>query len=984
MHNVVFAFFLLSGFTSLVFEVVWERALSQVFGSTSLALSTLLTAFMSGLALGSWLGGKFSHRVRRPLRMYALLEGGVGLYALAVPAMLVAADGIHAASFGFLEQHPVAFAVLRFATAFGILVVPTTLMGASLPFMSQWLSARERFFQGRVGLLYATNTTGAFFGALLAGFALLPTLGLSSTNTVFACANMCLCVVALAADATFLKSDPDTQQTPTDADEVAALGRSELPEPLPPGSARIIALGFGITGLVSMTYQVLWTRAYVIVLGSSTYSFTLVLSSFLAGLGIGSALASVFISRVRRPLWWLGAVQLGVVMLAATTFAVLDDLPRVIFERMREEIGSVSEIYLFQFFLVGALAFAPIALQGATFPLVVRALVGRPDRAGTDVGRAYAINTLGAIGGSFVAGFVLLPLLGLRVAMIAALAVNLAVALVWSAQALRGTQSRPRRTATAALAVGALIAMLWAPTLDRVALTRGMFRVYSARELFDPRKLANDAPDLVFYEDGANATISVEKRGDLVTLKANGKPEASNGHDMATQILVALLPMMIRSMNADVGGEDVAMVGFGSGVTAGAALQWPLARLDVVEIEPAMLGASRHFDHVNNRPLQDPRTHVVTSDGRNFLEYTNRRYDVIISEPSNPWIAGVASLFTAEHFRRARRRLNPGGVFGQWVQLYEISPDNVRTILATFAGEFEHVAAFSSMPKGTDLILVGSASPIEIGASGFDRAWNDPTVRAELDRADVSSAWDPLGLMFMNDAEVRAFAEGAPRNTDDNGLLEFAAPRDLIRYDVGQKFFQKRYFSTDDYGDPRLHLRGWPKHWTTDQRAELATAVWKAGKRGLADELIGIREPSSEVNRTYWAARDAADIDLDTLVQQAWPSPGSQMHRLVVNAALNDQFLEPMAFLEKDGEPKRGGFQGERGLAYAYILARNKYYRHALEQIEGLENREEVVADSLVHLLVAAEVRMRRRHYEDAVADYELAASLLAETTVRD
>jgi spermidine synthase len=1001
LHHVVFGFFFLSGFSSLVFEVLWERSLARIFGTTSLALSTLLTAFMAGLALGAWLGGKYADRVRRPLRAYGLLEGGIGLYALLVPILLGVLPDIYGSMFDRLFDHPVAFSLLRFVTVFAILVVPTTLMGASLPFVSQWVSRVERLFQGRVGWLYATNTLGACAGCLLAGFAFLPTLGLSSTNYLFAAVNVALCVVVVVADATFLRDvAPDEN---FDEEAAAALGKTIKPDQLGEAARVAIVAGFGIAGLVSMTYQVLWTRAYVIVLGSSTYSFTLILTAFLMGLGGGGAIASSFVERIRRPLAWLAGTQLGLVILAAATFRVLDDLPAVLFSRMREEIGAPEEIYLFQFLLVGALVFLPIALQGATFPLVVRALVTRRESAGLDVGRAYSVNTIGAIGGSFLAGFVLLPVLGLRVAMTVALGANLIVALTWAALEVRDRMSRRKALTFAALAIAATVAVVLGPSVNKVALTRGMFRVYWARELFDPEKFARDDPELVYYSDGVTATTSVEKRGELVTLKANGKPEASDGADMATQILVALLPMMMRTIDQPMGGEKVAMIGFGSGVTAGAALQWPLESLEVVEIEPAMLEASHFFDHVNHKPLEDDRTKVIATDGRNFLEYSNDQYDVIISEPSNPWIAGVASLFTVEHFRRAKEKLADGGVFGQWVQLYEINPTNVKRIFATFHEAFPHVQAYSSMPKGTDLILIGSDRPLPLPSEGFARAWANDITRAELRRAGVSSAWDPYGLMFMSQSEIEAFSEGARINTDDNGLLEFEAPRDLIRYDVGQKYFAERYFRTEDYGDPRAHLNGWPDAWQQSQRGELAIATWKAGKRTLADDLIGAavdrttalaaaasrlgtrdlvaRIDGMTTTEKYLAVRHAEELDLDEAMVQAWPSPGSELHGLVTDPARHDKHLQAMMYLESDGEPPRSGFDGEKGLVYAWVLARRKYYRHALRQLEGLgADYDPAIVNSLPYRLLTGWVYFKRRKYEEAFEAYLAAgASLLGD-----
>ncbi len=983
MHRLIFVFFFFSGFTSLVFEVVWERALAKVFGTSSLALSTLLTAFMAGLALGSWLGGRYAERIKHPLRTYGMLEGLIGLYAMCVPAILALMPSVYQALFDAYIQDLLVFSLLRFAVVFLVLLVPTTMMGATLPIVSQWIAQREQRFQGSIGILYGLNTLGACTGALLAGFGALPNMGLAQTNLVFAISNWCLCAVVIAFDR-FADVDIKTDAL---SEEFEVIHQNVETHSLTNIDRRVIMFAFGAGGLVSMCYQVLWTRAYVIVLGSSTYSFTIILTAFLAALALGSAVFSSFVHRISKPVWWLGLTQSGFALGATLTFFLLDDLPEWLFHRLREDIGNPSEIYLYQFGLVGVCVFLPVFLQGAAFPLVMRALVDTPEEAGPDVGRAYAFNTGGAIFGSFMAGFALLPAFGLRESLTITICINLLLAAAYIGLLI----PRGLKVAVAPAAVCAVAALTLAlsPTIDQVRLTRGMFRTYWARELFDPDKLAKDNPELLFYEDGVTATISVEGRGRLVTLKANGKPEASDGADMATQILVALAPFLVRSLKHDVGGEEVAMVGFGSGVTAGAALQWPLKRLDVVEIEPEMIGASKFFEHVNHKPLEDDRCVLYESDGRNFLEYTNNRYDIIVSEPSNPWIAGVASLFTVEHFERVKRKLKPDGVFAQWVQLYEIRPENVRRIMATFRTSFPHAVAFSSMPKGTDLILVGSQEPLDLPPEGFQTAMQNETVAAELKRAGIHSPTQFYGLMFMNAKELAAFAEGADLNTDDNGLLEFEAPKDLIRYDVGDKYFQERYFGTSDYGDPRPHLASF-EQWKRDDVGAIAKSAWLSGKDKLADDLLQSHnitafDPSFSGDlRDMMFVRHAQGLDLDEAVQAIWPNSKSEMHALAVDAARGEKHLQAMIYLESDGVPKIGGFEGERGLAYAYILARRRYYKHALKQIKVLEKKDDPMIHTPLFGLVKGFITWKRRRYNASFNAYLTAAKALSDDGAKE
>lgn len=999
MYRIVFLFFFLSGFTSLVFEVLWERMLMHIFGSTSFALSTLLTAFMAGLALGSYIGGRFAEKLKRPLLVYGLLEGSIGAYALAVPFLLDLLPSVYGMMFDHFIEDFYVFSLLRFVAVFAILVIPTTLMGATLPIVSQWVSRHQKMFQGGIGLLYGTNTFGACIGTLLAGFILLPSLGLSLTNTIFAFSNFALCALVFVAAKMGL-SDLKPGEFVDRAEDVEELdeleGASETSDKIPSWAIWAVFSLFALAGGISMSYQVLWTRAYVIILGSSTYSFTVILTAFLVGLASGSAAISPFLKRIKRPVFWLGLTQFGVAASATAAFFVLDRLPVWLFERLRDDVGGTTEIYAYYFFLVGVVVLIPTFLQGMSFPLVIRTAVHERTSSGKLVGTAYAFNTAGSIIGSFAAGFILMPWLGLNTAIAVIIAINLCVA-----ASLAGIESwlNPKRNRIIAVALAALVAVsgyMFAPRIDPIALTRGMFRVYWARELFTPEKLEKDDPELVFYEDGLTATTTVEKRGELVTLKANGKPEASDGADMATQVLVGLMPFVVRSGNPDleIRNEEAVMVGYGSGVTAGGSLQWPLKHLEVIEIEAAMFEASKFFDHVNHRPLEDPRTKVIESDGRNYLEYTDKSYDVIVSEPSNPWIAGVSSLFTVEHFARAKRHLKPGGVFAQWVQLYELRPENVRRVFATFLEVFPHVHAFSSMPKGTDLILIGSDDPIPVPPGGYERAWEIDSVRKELKRVGIHHPDELYGLMFMNQAELEEFARGAELNTDDNGLLEFEAPKDLILYKEGEEFFADRYYRRDVYGDIRPYLTDWPdgEAWTPQRVGSLARAEWLGSKKAYAKKLLedagfgsieALPEPMSppyDALEEVHLALHASSLDIDEAMARTWPVPQSDIHKMAIDTISGGKETQAMMYLESQETPPRGGYDGEKGLFYAYLLTERRYYKHALEQLDGLEeDGDPDIVESLPYRLLRGFVESKRLHMNKSYRAYLEAGKSLAE-----
>ena len=997
-RNIIFIFFFFSGASGLVFEVIWSRMLSRVFGSTTFALSALLTAFMTGLALGSELLGRRARTIRRPLSLYGALEIGIGLYALLVPTLLGWVAALYGPLFQELHGDFYLFSLARFALVFVVLVVPTILMGATLPLLSEHTARWGSGWEGRAGLLYGVNTIGACAGTVMSGFWLLATYGQTTTNMTFAALSCALGLSVITYDAlTHDDAAPERAEGPTEEGQPEINLFADEPEHNVQGWMIPLMLGsLGVAGAVSMTYQVLWTRAYVMILGSSTYSFSLILSMFLIGLGGGSALMSAGLRFVRRPVLWLAMAQLGVCVFGAVCFFTLNKVPEWLFWHLRSSGRTPMSVFFYNVFLIGVVVLIPTLLQGVTFPLLIRVLSSwarRRDAAeggvGQLVGRAYAINTVGAIVGSFASGFVLLPLMGLRYAMGLAIGASLVVGLGFGAMSLR-LRFEPSKAAALGVMLAAAVALaVSAPELNLTRLSSGAFRVYWSRELFTPESFQRSAEsEPLFYSDGVAATISVERHAGLLTLKANGKPEASNGEDMATQILVGLLPLVMHEATPHAralqregryeGAPDVAMVGFGSGVTAGGSLTYPLGRLDVVEIEPAMLEASRFFDEVNHRPLEDPRIRVIESDGRNFLEYTADHYDVIISEPSNPWIAGVASLFTVEHFERARRRLKPGGLFCQWVQLYELRPENVGRIFKTFRQAFPHVMIFSSMEKGTDLIMIGSDEPLTLPVDGYPRAWGSGQVRRELRRAGVETIDDLYGLLFLGDGRVTPFVKGLEAelgheivvNTDDNGILGYEAPKDLIRYDQADRFFASIYYGDAIYGDPRPFLEGLDDPqgpWDGARLERLAYASFIKGKQRLAGELaaMALERGGGDLARKVEASWRLYDEGLQGRALRDWPNVRSQAYRALEAANRESSALPALELLYATEARDEDIFTDpEVTLAAAVLMFEIKHFKRAHAQVTWLlEHEPEFVARTpLVHLVVGFTATRRRRY----------------------
>jgi len=829
MAWVVWACFFLSGASGLVFEEVWTRELTLIFGSTTLALSTVLSVFMGGLALGSRIGGRFADRIQDRLRAYAVVEAGVGLYALLVPAILAAYPSLNALLYRGLGDHAVALSLGRFVAAALLLLLPTTLMGATLPILSRhFVEPGERTSRigATVGTLYAINTFGAVVGTFLGGFVLLPGAGVRLTNYAAAATNLTLAALVLAVRRRLQRpvedSLPAPEAAPAPADEFEASAAQR----------RLALWAFAVSGAVAMVYQVLWTRSLAIVIGSSVYSFTLILLAFLIGLGGGAALVARLSSRSRDPVAWLGAVHLGTAAMIALSYVVMDKLPAAFLALLRGSTLSVDGIIFCQF-LLAALAVLPATLlMGGVLPLTIRIYASGAERVGRDVGTAYSVNTLGAILGSFAAGFVVLPILGLQrgLALGGILTVLVGAAFLWQSRA------RLRRPLALAFPALAVIVMLALPRWSLEHFSAGLFRVSIAKDIIESQKWA--LPKLEYYHDGIATTVSVERWGKTVALKNNGKVDASNGDDMATQIMVGLMPFVFHPTALDKPPRAL-VIGYGSGVTIGAVTQFPIGHADVVELEPAVVDAgTRFFGEYNHHPERDPRVRLVVGDGRNFLTQKSERYDVIISEPSNPWITGVSNLFTVDYWKLARARLADDGVFCQWAQLYEMSSKNIKTILRSFSEVFPYTYVFAAEDLSSDVILVAANHPLALDLPSLRRNWAaNPTLAAELKRGGVPSAEDVIAQLLLVPEELPAFTAGSPINTDDNALIEFNAPRDLLGSTrTADPYLARVYAAEWPYGRFDRHLK--LSRDAADDELQLARALLAHGKRSAAEHFL--------------------------------------------------------------------------------------------------------------------------------------------------
>jgi len=779
--------FFASGVSGLVYQVVWVRELVLVFGATTFAVSTVLTAFMGGLALGSYYFGRRSETVERPLRLYGLLEIGIGIYGLAVPFIFAALPSVYH-YFWRWQLSFFALSILRFVFATLVLIVPTALMGATLPVLSSFYARDIGRIGLRVGSLYALNTFGAVLGAAATGFVLIPVLGMNAATTTAAAMNILLGAVALAVSrsAEAIRRPHEMLPEPDDEEAIPKKASRSLEGESQRAQITIVIAGFAVSGFVALSYEVIWSRVLALIIGSSVYAFSIMLTTFLVGLAGGATIASRLVDRIRRPVRMFAFIEVAVGLTSLIGAYLFNDLPYVFVQLYRWVDGSAFGVLLFARFLIASFVMiVPTLLLGALFPLVVRIISSRKlaRTTGRTVGDAYAANTLGAIAGSFASGFILVPWLGLLGSLRLCVALNfiVAAAAFWASARRPAEKSHKLKRANAGAALGLAasvvligVVALGEPPWDPEVMSSAVYRYApsltdkSKQELFE--FLKSGQGETIFYKEGITATVAVQRQGGGRVLKVNGKPEASTTGDMPTQILIGALPLLVREHT-----DDVLLIGLGSGVTLGTVEQFPVKRVTCVELEPAVIEASRHFEDVNNRPLDDPRLRMISNDGRNFIYTTDEKFDVIVSEPSNPWVTGVANLFTLEYFKKGAERLKDDGLFSQWLQIYEMAPEDVRTLIATFRAAFPKVYLFRGAEG--DLMLLGSKGERRLDLSVLKAHLDDRKSGAELKRIGTWRPSDVISRFYLGPEEVTKLSAGARLNTDDNALIEFNAPR---------------------------------------------------------------------------------------------------------------------------------------------------------------------------------------------------------------
>ncbi|HNR22413.1 MAG TPA: fused MFS/spermidine synthase [Steroidobacteraceae bacterium] len=733
--------FALSGLAALVYQTAWTREFALVFGTSELAVATVLAAYMGGLALGAALVDRLLPRIARPVLTYAVLELGIGLSAVVlVPLLLLASSRLLDVLFGGQPAPPSsehgALSWYYLASAFVVLAVPATLMGATLPLLARHAVHTEQEIGRRIGLLYAANTAGAVGGALLAAFWLLPTFGLRAAIWIAAAINGLVFLIASGiARLAPARSRPDT------ATRTASPTRDAAQWVLP------LML---LSGAVTFLNEVLWTRMLSHVVGSSIHAFGVMVASFLTGIALGGGVAAWFATTRERSTRLFIACEFGVALSAAGAFLLVD-------RYVPAQAGLAGNAF-FGFFLL-----LPLTLFiGATYPFAVRMLAHGPDDAAAASARVYAWNTVGAIFGAIMGGFLIIPALryegAIRGAVIARAA--LAAAAAWL------LARRPRALPWFATAATLSIALLFrADPPTRLLLT-------------SPLDVPTEG-ELLFYEVGRSADVVVLGQDGGLALRTNGLPEALMDTPGIAPRFSGEFWMSSLAVLARPATERMLIVGYGGGVVV-EGVPPSVRAIDVIELEPVVIEANRATRQLRRRdPLLDTRVNIVTNDARGALRLTDRSYDAIVSQPSHPWTAGASHLYTREFMQLAADHLTPGGVFVQWMNVSFLDEGLLRSLTATLLDVFGEVRIYR--PDPSTLVFLASDAPIDPETPLVGNGY--PLNRAPLHyaRYGLNCAEDLVAALVADAAGTRRLAAGAPLITDERNRMATSSVLELAR-----------------------------------------------------------------------------------------------------------------------------------------------------------------------------------------------------------
>lgn len=764
--------FIGSGCAALIYEIVWFQLLSLIIGSSAVSMGVLLGTFMGGMCIGSLLLTKYISRTEHPLRVYALLEAAIAVFGLLVFWLMPVVGGLYFK----IAVHGMTGVFLRGIICAICLLPPTILMGATLPAIARWVENTPDGVAW-LGFFYGGNIAGAVFGSLLAGFYLLRKHDMAFATYVAVAIGVVVVLAALA----LAKATPytGTEEQPADP---------STPAPLIRKGTGPIYLAIALSGATGLAAEAVWTRMLTLLLGATTYTFSLILAAFLTGLGIGSSIGASVARTTKDPRRALGICQaLLTAGIAWAAYSTTNFLP---FWPVSPNL-SATPTYTFQIDLVRCLwVVLPAAmLWGASFPLALAAVRGDEEDSGKLVGKVYAANTVGGIVGALFGSLLIIAWLGTQAAeriLIGAAALSALITLVPTLAADgRSLAVETRGLVRGAIAlVVAAVAMTFARPVPPLLVGYG--RWFATR--------LDNMNDFIYMGEGVTASVAVSELSNGVRNYHNaGKVQASSEpQDMRLQRMLGHLTTLLPPKV-----DNVLVIGCGAGVTAGAVSINPALKSEIIaEIEPLVPAVvSKYFGEHNYNVVTNPKVHVQIDDARHYLLTTDQKFDAITSDPLDPWVKGAATLYTEEFFNVVKEHLNPGGVVTLFVQLYETGMPGVKSEIATFMKAFPNGVVFgnTNFGAGYDLVLVGQNGPMRIDVDAIEAKLASPEyaqVAQSLREIGFNSATDLFATFAGNEPMLRPWLADAQINRDRNLRLQFLAGEGVNQYNQAAIYSQ--------------------------------------------------------------------------------------------------------------------------------------------------------------------------------------------------
>jgi len=759
IRRTIFTLFFLSGISGLIYEVIWMRQLGLVFGVSVYAASAVLTAYMAGLALGSYLFGRWIDDLpqrRQVLHVYALLEVGIGVTALLLPWGLSGMTDIYIWIARHVSTSFYTLSLIRLALSLLVLLVPTTLMGATLPVLSRFVLRDPEQLGLEIGGLYAVNTLGAVLGASATGLFLIRLLGVSHTTWLATAINL------LVGGMTWViaRRVPLREHRDRETREEVEGGKRKTEEGERPAHrpqvVHLVLIGFALSGFVSLGYEVLWSRILTIHSSNAIYSFSIMLTVFLAGLALGSWFCARRVDQGGQLASLFGLLELGIglsAILFLLVFAKLPTISRTVQEALGPGRAPLSAV-VFEYAIALATIFAPALLIGAVFPVVSKICAQYTSQIGRAIGDIYAVNTVGTIFGSSIAGFALIPLFGLQRSVILLAMINLAIG---AAALLFAPQARGRLQ-YGAIALSVILTAVIIPTLPL-----GIYLGF--RE--------GPGEHLIFYKEGVDSTVAVfyVEEKDFKVSFVNGRMEVPTDKlSLQTFHLLGHLPMLLHPSP-----QEVLVLSFGNGIVSGAIAQHQgVQRIDAVDLSSEMIEASRKYARENQNVLDDSRLHIIIEDARNYLLRTDKRYDVITADATHPMNSCSWALFTREFYQLNKEHLKPQGIMIQWLPLHDLALEDYKRIVKTFKSVFPHTTLWQvGTPYSTHTLLLGTPDRLSLDLAAIDEKLKGQAISPTLGRADQLPTH-----FLMDEKAIDLYTAGVELVTDDNAYF---MPKEDVR-----------------------------------------------------------------------------------------------------------------------------------------------------------------------------------------------------------